>query len=150
MQANTMKFRLLVARPAAGLLTNLKSPNDSYWPGATHCRIFTLLMSLKRDLKRVTFKKGPYFNCKNTIKVRPYCFTGVIGFLRPSAAQRMVSCLFLLKSNSNLAWVEGPWRAPCKLKKPFNGRGLRNGSCWMERKRWIFFQGIAFHKNQSF
>ena len=57
MQANAIKFTLLVARPAAGLLTNLKSANDSYWPGATHCRIFTLHMSSKRDLKKVTFEK---------------------------------------------------------------------------------------------
>ena len=48
-----IKSTLLVVRPAGCLLTNLKSANDSYWLGATHCRIFTLHMSSKR----VTFKK---------------------------------------------------------------------------------------------
>ena len=34
--------------------------------------------------------------------------------------------------------VEGPWRAPCQLKKPFKGPRRRRGSCWEERKRIVF------------
>ena len=34
--------------------------------------------------------------------------------------------------------VEGLRRAPCQLKKPFDGPRQRPGSCWEERKRTIY------------
>ena len=35
-------------------------------------------------------------------------------------------------------WVEGPWRAPCQLKKPFKGLRRRRGSSQEEQKRIVF------------
>ena len=53
-----MKFTSLVVRPAGCLLTNLKSANDSYWPGATHCCIFLCIAYVfKKRLEKVTFEK---------------------------------------------------------------------------------------------
>jgi len=51
----------------------------------------------------------------------------------PSAAHLVVSC----SSGSNTR-VEGPWRAPCQLKKPFKGPRRRRRSCWEELQRIVF------------
>ena len=38
-----------------------------------------------------------------------------------------------------MRWVEGPWRAPCQLKKPFKSSRRRRGSwSWEERRSIVF------------
>ena len=46
--------------------------------------------------------------------------------------QRLESC-----GKQRTRRVEGPWRALCRLKKPFKGSRLRLGSYWVERKRTV-------------
>lgn len=43
--------------------------------------------------------------------------------------------LSLKFGKQQMRWVGGPWRAPCQLKKPFEGPKRRRGSFWEERKR---------------
>ena len=80
----------------------------------------------------------------HTIKVAIIVLDGVLGPL-PLACHN-IKYLFLCSSGNN-AWgeVEGPWRAPCHLKKSFKGLRQRQGSCREEQERkrspqcWVWF-----------
>ena len=83
---------------------------------------------------RISVKKCVFY--KRTIKVCVSCCWRCPGTSALSAAHLTVS-MCLCSSGSN-ARGEGPRRAPCQLKKPFEGPRWRRGSCWEERKRIVF------------
>ena len=60
------------------------------------------------------------------------------------SAPNLLVSLFLWRQCNKWGKVEGPWREPCQIKKPFKGQRRRRGRCWEEQKsisptrgRWI-------------
>ena len=60
------------------------------------------------------------------------------GTSAPCGAYLIVFLLLSILGNNARDEVEGPWRGPCHLKKPFKGLRQRLGSCCEECKRTIF------------
>ena len=83
---------------------------------------------------RIGKKKCVFY--KHTIKVCVSCSLQCPGTSASCVAHLTVS-LYLCSYGSN-ARVEGPWRVPCKLKKPFKGSWRRQWSCLEKRKRKLF------------
>ena len=50
------------------------------------------------------------------------------------SAPNLSVSLFLWRQCNKWGKVEGPWREPCQIKKPFKGQRRRWGCCWEERK----------------
>ena len=97
----------------------LKHPPGMKWIAVTSCRVGNLSRGGKGQFSEQQKNKCVF----NKLSA-------------PCAAQQTLS-LFLCRSGSNeRVEVEGPWRVPGHLEKPFKGSRLGSWSCWGERKWW--------------
>ena len=96
-------------------------------PGLVTCSIIFCWLLLYLQCKKV-------FSTNTQSRLASVDFDSILGPLHLSVPHQMMS-LYLRSSRSNvLGKVEGPWRAPCQLKKPFKAPRPRQGSCWEEQK----------------